>query len=80
MFQSTCWAVSVPYLKGAAGDQYGVLCFFGWLYLYTGARLIFGISFMLFCMAFLLALSLQSLISPSRRVHAEQKEFIGHSQ
>lgn len=54
--------------------------FFGWLYLYTGARLIFGIAFMLFCMAFLLALSLQSLISPARRVRAEQQEFIGHSR
>lgn len=54
--------------------------FFGWLYVYSGARLIFGISTMLFFMAFLLALSLQSVLSPARRVRAEQQEFISPSQ
>ncbi|MEK5033895.1 MFS transporter [Paenibacillus sp. FSL R7-0302] len=54
--------------------------FFGWLYVYTGARLIFGISTMLFFMAFLLALSLRSVLSPARRVRAEQQEFISPSQ
>lgn len=54
--------------------------FFGWLYLYTGSRLIFGISFILFFIAFLLAISLQSLASPSKKVHPDQKELISHSQ
>lgn len=54
--------------------------FFGWLYVYTGARFIFGISFILFVIAFLLTISLRSLISPTTKAHSEQKEFISHSQ
>ncbi|WP_156830100.1 MFS transporter [Paenibacillus sp. HW567] len=48
--------------------------FFGWLYVYTGARFIFGISFILFFIAFLLAISLQSLTSPARKAQADPKE------
>ncbi|WP_237690853.1 MFS transporter [Paenibacillus caui] len=65
------------------GPLAATLCgyaFFGWLYPYTGARFIFGTSFVLFVIAFLFAVSLLSITSVAKKHSSVQEEFISDSQ